>query len=268
MTTVSTFRNAVRPVTMLPAVQVAPSVGIVTLTRIELRKLTDTRASRWLLAITLVGTVATGAVWISVLNAMSDGAGWLDALFFVSTPVNALLPVAVILLITQEWSQRTALTTFVLEPRRGRVIAAKLLTMLVVTAFGAALTVVAAAASTWLGSALNGSRIDWAFDGPALASSVTNLLISMLIGAGFGLLLMSSPAAIALYFIVPTATAALAMLPGTAGRVGQWISGEPWGLLFTPMTATQWAQAGTAFALWAVLPLVLGIWRTLRVEAK
>ncbi len=42
-----------------------------------------------------------------------------------SQMVSVLLPVLGILLVTAEWSQRTALTTFTLVPRRERIIAAK-----------------------------------------------------------------------------------------------------------------------------------------------
>jgi hypothetical protein len=32
------------------------------------------------------------------------------------------------------------------------------------------------------------------------------------------------------------------------------------------LIATQWAQAGTALALWMLLPLLIGIWRITRQE--
>jgi hypothetical protein len=32
------------------------------------------------------------------------------------------------------------------------------------------------------------------------------------------------------------------------------------------LSATQWAQAGTALALWMLLPLLTGIWRITRQE--
>ena len=32
------------------------------------------------------------------------------------------------------------------------------------------------------------------------------------------------------------------------------------------LSATQWAQAGTALALWMLLPLLIGIWRITRQE--
>ena len=56
-----------------------------------------------------------------------------------------LLPVIGILAVTSEWSQRTALTTFTLVPRRARVIAAKLIAG-VVLALIAVLVCLAAAA--------------------------------------------------------------------------------------------------------------------------
>jgi hypothetical protein len=32
------------------------------------------------------------------------------------------------------------------------------------------------------------------------------------------------------------------------------------------LSATQWAQAGTALAVWMLLPLAIGIWRVTRRE--
>ena len=50
------------------------------------------------------------------------------ALFGATIGVASIfLPIVGLLLVTSEWSQRTALTTFTLVPERGRVVAAKLL---------------------------------------------------------------------------------------------------------------------------------------------
>jgi len=46
-------------------------------------------------------------------------------LAFAAVGLTILLPVVSILTLTSEWSQRTALTTFTQEPRRTRVINAK-----------------------------------------------------------------------------------------------------------------------------------------------
>jgi ABC-2 type transport system permease protein len=58
-------------------------------------------------------------------------------------PASLVIPVAGILLVTSEWSQRTALITFALVPVRSRVVAAKLIA-------GIALVAIAfASASPW-----------------------------------------------------------------------------------------------------------------------
>jgi hypothetical protein len=50
--------------------------------------------------------------------------------------LTRLLPIALMLTMTAEWSQRTALTTFTLEPRRGRVLAARIVVGLALSVIG------------------------------------------------------------------------------------------------------------------------------------
>lgn len=266
----TTHPNAttLRPAAMLPPVLVAPSVGLARLTRVELRKLADTRSGVALLAFALAATLGMGALWIWMLSQTRETATWASLANSVGGPITVLLPVLAILAFTAEWSQRTALTTFVLEPRRGKVIAAKLIALAVVMLAGVVVMLVASAATAGLADALTEAPIDWSFQWAPLASAVLSLAVSMAMGAGFGLLVMNSPAAIVAYLLLPTLTGVMSMLPGVVGTIGQWISGATWSLVFTPMTATQWGQAGVAFALWVVVPLVLGTWRTLRIEAK
>ena len=47
-------------------------------------------------------------------------------------PMNILLPVLGIMSVTSEWSQRTAMVTFTLEPSRSRFLAAKFVGTLIV----------------------------------------------------------------------------------------------------------------------------------------
>jgi ABC-2 type transport system permease protein len=58
-------------------------------------------------------------------------------------PVGVLLPVLGVLLVTSEWSQRTAMTTFALVPRRFRVLTAKPLAAAVLAVLGVVASVVA-----------------------------------------------------------------------------------------------------------------------------
>lgn len=257
-----------RPAAMLPPVDVSPSIAIGRLTKVELRKLVDTRSGLWLLIVTTAGTIGLGALWIWVLSGTKGVTGWLTLMTSVGGPVAVLLPVIAILAFTAEWSQRTALTTFVLEPRRTRVIVSKLLALAVLMLAGVVVMLAASAATAGLADVLTEAPIDWSFQWVPLASASLTLTLSMAMGAGFGLLLMNSPAAIVAYLLLPTLTGVMSMMPGVVGTIGQWISGATWSLVFTPMTATQWGQAGVAFALWVAIPLVLGTWRTLRIETK
>ncbi len=95
------------------------------LTRVELRKIVDTRSGQALLALTLL--LSFGVLGYLVAQGAADGlsySGWArDA----SYPVIALLPVLGVLAMASEWTQRTVLTTFTQTPRRIRVLTAKLL---------------------------------------------------------------------------------------------------------------------------------------------
>lgn len=103
----------------------ATGVPFARLTRAEPRKQVDTSAGLWLiLTIVLVtALVMVPVVWLS------DPADLTFQLLAQTAvlPQMLLLPVVGIMAATSEWSQRTGLVTFALEPRRGRVILAKLL---------------------------------------------------------------------------------------------------------------------------------------------
>ena len=121
----------------------------------ELRKLVDTRAGRWLLI--TIGLVAAAIVALQLVCA--DDADQTFTNFFVPSllPVGVLLPVLGILSITSEWSQRTALTTFALVPRRERVVVAKL-TAVVLAALASVLVSLAVAAVGTLVAVGHGRR--------------------------------------------------------------------------------------------------------------
>src|SRR5436309_1283984 len=98
--------------------------GFGPLTRIEVRKMLDTRSGLWFSA-------AVAAVTLITVLITSQVKGGHDAtlarLFNNSVqPAAILLPVLGVLLVCGEWSQRTTLTTFTLVPDRGRILQAKL----------------------------------------------------------------------------------------------------------------------------------------------
>jgi hypothetical protein len=116
--------------------------GLARLTAVELRKMTDTRAGFWLQLAVVLLTVAVVAVVCLFGNAQDQTLRGM--LSIAVAPASVLLPIVGILLVTSEWSQRTGMMTFALVPRRGRVVAAKLLASIVLSLVALALCVVVA----------------------------------------------------------------------------------------------------------------------------
>jgi len=97
--------------------------GLARLTAVELRKMVDTRAGFWLQVATVALTVFVVIVR-SIVGEAADHA-FASILFVAVKPAAVLLPVAGILLVTSEWSQRTGIITFALVPQRSRVLVSR-----------------------------------------------------------------------------------------------------------------------------------------------
>ena len=131
------------------------------LVNVEFRKSWDTRAGFWLLfsigAIVLVAeliaAIVTGVNDVDDVNfgTFATVAGFISQI---------LLPVLGIMLVTSEWSQRTAMVTFSLEPRRARVVQAKLVVAVVWTALTVVFALVMGAVFNLLYGAIAG-HVDW-----------------------------------------------------------------------------------------------------------
>jgi ABC-type transport system involved in multi-copper enzyme maturation permease subunit len=235
-------------------------IGLGRLTVIELRKLADTRAGLWLLIVIALGAVATAAIQ---LGFAPDKDLTFNAFFqFGLVPTGVLLPVLGILSMTGEWSQRTALTTFTLVPGRGRVIAAKL---------AAGVLIAVAATLATLGIAAAGNLLaggDWSMSAALIGQSVLAEVVYVLMGLGFGALLMNSALAIVTYFALPTVWSILGATVNGLKAAAQWLdmntASVP--LSDTGVTGVQWARFGVTVALWVVVPVVLGTIRALRRE--
>jgi len=245
----------------LAARDAQPSLGRLTL--VELRKMTDTRAGFWLQLAVVGLTLAIAGILIGFGDAQDQT--FETMLSAVMQPSANLLPVIGILLVSSEWSQRTAQQTFTLVPRRPRVIAAKLLASLVVAAAAFVVSIVVALLATAIaGSDAPGT---WSLPAGQLAQMGLLFAIAMVGGVAFGALLLASAPAIVAYFLAPTAWAALLSIPAFDG-LAPWLDGSR---SYAPMTeglmsATEWAHVATTTALWLALPLALGIARIRRNE--
>jgi len=233
------------------------------LVRVEWEKATDTRAARWLLAAVAASTVALMAVPLLAPSSVDQTTS--SYLGFAALALSILLPVVAILLLTSEWSQRTALTTFTQEPRRMRVIQAKVSVSLLLGAgaavFGGLVTVaglVAAAAS--------GRAVEADLGAVAVVGFVLFVLVNVLGGVALGALVHNSAAAIAASFALPTAFATL----GFAWKpAAQWLDSST---AFNRLLESDWGghlpQILAAVVLWVAIPLAVGIVRTVRRDVS
>ena len=122
------------------------------LLRVEWRKSIDTRAARWLLA--AIALLTAGAAMVPLFLPQELQQGWPSYLGMTGVVLALLLPLVSIMTLTSEWGQRSVLVTFTQEPRRGRVVAAKVLSGLALALLGAAFAFgVSAAAMASLGPA-------------------------------------------------------------------------------------------------------------------
>lgn len=238
------------------------------LVRVELRKGVDTRAGRWLLIAS-----ALLALVVAVAGALTGDAQDRDlsnVLQLVMLPLGTLLPVIGILSATGEWSQRTALTTFALVPRRGRIVAAKLLASLVLGAGAIVVWLATGAIGAALAGAVGDAPDPWNVPGDLLWQGAIAIELGVVLGVAFGLLLMAPAAAIVAYFAVPTAFAILGELITALDDAWDWLNPNRSidALSRGELGGSGWGHLLVSHLLWIGVPLVLGTWWTLRREVK
>jgi hypothetical protein len=242
------------------------------LLKVELRKVVDTRAGFWLLAAIVILTAAVITIFLIAVPDEERSELTHKAFFFLtSVPQGFLLPVMAILAVTAEWTQRTGLVTFTLEPSRMRVAAAKLAAVTLYGLLAVALALALAALANLVGMSLRDGAGDWDISWRFLAD-VTFLQVSGLIqGFAFALLLMNTAAAIVLYFILPTVWNILFSLVDWLADIAPWVD---LGTATAPITNGQtlsgqdWAHVAVASTIWVLLPLALGLVRLTRSEVK
>ena len=229
------------------------------LVRAEWAKATDTRAARWLLALVALSTA--GMMLAPVLAPTSFDQTHTSYLRVAAIGLSILLPVVAILMLTGEWSQRSVFTTFTQEPRRIRVVNAKLAASLVLVGgaavFGGALT----AAGLGLASA-SGRALEADLTAGAIIGYLLFVLLNVLAGVALGALLQSSATAIAASFALP---AAFALLGSASKLVAEWIDMS---YPFNWVLENEWGghvpQISVSLLFWVAVPLAAGVVRTMR----
>ena len=174
--------------------------------------------------------------------------------------LTVLLPVVAILTITGEWSQRSIMTTFTQEPRRLRVLHAKLTVSSLLGVGGAVFGGVVAAAGLALAAA-SGRALEADLSVGVVAGYLLFVLLNVFAGVALGALLQSSATAIAASFALPATFAAL----GAASTfVANWIDMSTWNWVLDNDWGGHVPQIVCSIVFWVALPLAAGIVRTLR----
>lgn len=230
------------------------------LVAVELRKTYDTRAARG-----VMGTfVAIGALLFGVI-VRGDATVNLASAGIMGVFAGIAVPLVTAQVMTSEWGQRTAMTTFWLETRRLRVLLAKVVAaasfaIMLVTA----LMVVSLAFLAIVVSA-RGQSLEIHGLGEMLRTVYGYTISGALLGVAWGALFMSTPITLVFLLVISLLVdVAVAVVLGdlspwlSSSTLAYWIAGEP----VLP------AQVLTSAVLWQVAPLSVGLWLQTRREVR
>jgi ABC-2 type transport system permease protein len=240
-----------------------PGIPFGRLVRVEWGKATDTRAARWLLIAVAASTVAL--MLVPLLSPASIDQSYTSYLGYAAVALSILLPVVSILTLTSEWSQRTALATFTQEPRRMRVITAKITVSLMLGASAAVFGGLVTAAGLCVAAA-SGRTLDANLSAGLLAAFLLYVVLNVLTGVALGALVHNSAAAIVASFVLPIGF-------GLLGRASQFVADRlDYSTTFTWLRGGQWSghtsQILVSVILWVAIPLAAGLLRTVRREVN
>ena len=248
-----------QPMQQLTSTQ-TPALSFVRGCAVEARKLFNTRSGKIL--------TATAAVLAGVFSGgqalLTSGEVSFGSLAAMATlPVNTIVMVMAILLISSEFAARTAASTFVLDPNRGRVLGAKLVVVVGLAVGATLLGVLAAALAGLVAPLLTGNATVWTISLSDLAVLVASTTFTALAGFAWALWLRNAPAPIVVLLVWPTLSMLLSSISaGVANVIGYFDLQPVFGLAQGEPNAGP--QVLTSAIWWIVLPLAAGLWRTLR----
>ena len=251
---------------------VVQRVPLSRVTRVELRKMFDTRSGFWLMAsiviAALVSTVAT------ILFAPESDLTYYTFAKAIGFPMTVILPMIAVLSITGEWSQRSGLTTFTLVPHRSRVILAKVIASVTVGVASMLFALAIGVVGNLVGTTMAGTDLVWDVSVAHAVDIVIGSLLCLLTGTMLGLLFRSSPVALVAYFVyallVPTVSGLLATSQQGYRDLQPWVDlNYAQSFLFEgTLTGAQWAHLAVNVTVWLVLPALIALRLVTRSEVK
>ncbi|MDP9849568.1 hypothetical protein [Streptosporangium lutulentum] len=232
---------------------------------VEARKLFDTRNGKIIFAIMIVLTLAS-----VIGRGVASGPHLHTLIGTAGIGFGTLLPVLGILTVTGEWSHRTALTTFALEPRRLRVPAAKCLSLLITTVAACLFAILVAIPVTAVVSGVQDVPATWEVEPLALLGWIATGVLVVAEGLALGMLLLNAPAAIVILLVTPVVWSAVSGLGATGKALAGWLdlntTANP--LMAGDMTGGDAARLAVSAIVWIVVPMTAGAVRVIRKEVN
>lgn len=241
--------------------------------QVEFRKLFATWANRGLMLAILASALGAAGIGVLVFGQLQDqGAPWFMMVDLVGMLPHILTLPLVILMVTSEYSTRSAMTTFTLVPHRGSVVASKTIVAVTVSVATWLLCLGLGAASYGIGAAVNSATPVWDIELYMPLGSIAAQVLITLSAFALALLIQNGPATIVTVLAPPTVLGAAFMAPEWLQNIIAWINLQEtlgYTVLQSPGEADTmaWARLACAAAVWIVIPAVLGTLRTLRREA-
>jgi ABC-2 type transport system permease protein len=252
--------------------------------KVEFRKMIDTRGGLWLFIVTGLFLVAVMALTLLV-NALNDEVriGASGFMRVMTIPVSILMPVFAILTVTSEWSQRTNLTSFTIQPSRLRLLLAKFTAASLFAIFTIALAFGLGVIGNLLNGAITGHEVIWNVDAKNVIWAIGLQLCTFWMAFALATLLLNTPATVAVFYVVAIMLpfmvySTLFSLFGWARNLIPWLdfsyaaaplsTGKDFFGDVVDVGALEWFRFVFTIFLWIVLPLSVGILRLRRSEIK
>ncbi|RZT88877.1 hypothetical protein EV383_5830 [Pseudonocardia sediminis] len=219
----------------------------------ELRKAVDT-APVPLLLLAVLGLGVTAVVYKAVAPGPEVTLYREAGVAMIASPLLAVLGVFAS---ASEWGERTVAVSFLLEPRRGRVLASR---AVVAVLLGLGVTAVLLGAALVTTALAGEGPAAWADPGTAIARGLGYALVPVLSGIALGTLFPRVVVAVLVYLLAPSAlSTAVGLIAGDGAA--RWVDVSSAAEFARPGTA---GPATVAVLIWIVAPLALGTYRWFR----
>ena len=234
-----------------------------TLIAVETRKLTDTRSGRWMLGV-IVGLSAAALAWkVGHADIAVSSRNYIKT---IAAIVAFGAPIIGLLAMTSEWTQRTALATFTMVPRRLRVVAAKFVASMMLSLGLLIVGVLLALGATALGGVIHGHAMyDASFDD--LRGALMIVVLQVVMASAFGALAAQTAVALVAYLAAPAIWADFA--PGLFKGAAPWFDVfGAYDRLSSNRPLDHVAQTLVSITVWVAIPAAIGVLRSIHREIK